>query len=924
MKLQQDAQLDHTLERPDVLSSLVLPLESINAQMHELVGGKAANLGELTRAGFPVPQGFCITTTAYTDGAASANLGPLLDELATVPAEDQVQLRNLAASIRVRLEAAPIASSVAEAVAVAYGKLVHNGAIPMAVRSSATAEDLPFASFAGQQDTYLNIVGIGGVLNVVRSCWASLWTERAVSYRVKNGIDHRKVRIAIVVQRMADAAVAGVLFTANPLTGQRYQAVIDANRGLGETVVSGAVNPDHFVVNKDTYQVVERYLGDKQFMIQPIAGGGTQHVTLTSGQDSACLDDEQIARLTRLGVQVENHYGAPQDIEWAIDGQGQPWLLQARPITTLFPLPAGVAASSENMRVYFCFNVLQGVYGPFTPMGFTALRLMASSFAHCLGFTPRDPLAGPSIVVDAGSRLFLDLTPMLHNQKGLAILKKIMGRLEARSGKILQQLATDPRLVPSHTADKGSSRAALVRRALAVGLRTRLPLYLAQVLACPDRALKRVRRLQDELRAQCELPPNATAQERLNAVEQLLLQNPAAITCNILFTALPAFLLTVLAGKIMGDLATPVERQTVLRALPNNPTTEMDLAIWHMAQQIRQDKDVMHLFLETPLEQLAEQYRAGRLPSFLQACLTKFLSLYGHRGVAEIDLGLPRWSEDPTYILGVLANYLHLDNPALAPDVQFQRGEQEAEAMLVELVQRAKQRGRLRSTLVSFCLRRGRKLSGLREAAKFYLVLVLAGARQLLQPVGLELAQVGRLESAEDIYFVTLLEARQALAGANLHTIVRERRADYEREAGRHHVPRLLLSDGTEPEREMHRASEGGKEGKAHALKGIAASAGVVTAKARVVVNPVGAQLEPGEILVAPSTDPGWTPLFLTASGMVMEMGGPMSHGAVVAREYGIPAVVGVPEAIKHIVTGQIITVDGSTGIVQLEAVQPA
>jgi pyruvate,water dikinase len=281
--------------------------------------------------------------------------------------------------------------------------------------------------------------------------------------------------------------------------------------------------------------------------------------------------------------------------------------------------------------------------------------------------------------------------------------------------------------------------------------------------------------------------------------------------------------------------------------------------------------------------------------------------------VAEIDLGLARWSEDPTHLLGVLANYLQLTNPELAPDVQFARGAQAAQAMVMELTRRARRKGWFYGKLVRFDLQRIRELTGIREVPKYFFILLFARCRALLWPVGEELAQAGRLEKAEDIFFVTLPEARAALAGEDMRTLVRTRRASYEQEMRRRHVPRVLLSDGTEPTAELSTSETG-----ADTLRGTPASAGSITGKARVILEPVGAYLEPGEILVAPSTDPGWTPLFLTAGGLVMEMGGSMSHGAVVAREYGIPAVVGVAGATEHIHTGQMIRVDGSTGSITL------
>ncbi len=377
----QEAQNRKLRESDDAFPALVLPFHWIDASMLSQVGGKAANLGELTCAGLAVPPGFCITTEAYTRAVSGAVLEPILDQLATVQANDRAQLEICAAAARSKLLAIPMPTDIVEAVTRAYRNLASGEPIPVAVRSSATAEDLPFASFAGQQDTYLNIVGIKAVLDAVRRCWASLWSERAVSYRASNAIDQRTVRLAVAVQRMVDAQVAGVLFTANPLTGRRHQAVIDANPGLGEAVVSGAVNPDHFVVNAETGEIIERRPGDKRVVIRSTPGGGTQRIEMTGQMSAFCLTDEQIRDLARLGMQVEAHFGAPQDTEWAIDGSGKLWLTQARPITTLFPLPADAPPPEDTVRAYFSVNVAQGVYGPLTPMGIAALRLLIGSGA---------------------------------------------------------------------------------------------------------------------------------------------------------------------------------------------------------------------------------------------------------------------------------------------------------------------------------------------------------------------------------------------------------------------------------------------------------------------------------------------------------------------------------------------------------------
>jgi pyruvate,water dikinase len=886
----------------------VLFLDDIDYAHLPSVGGKGANLGELTRAGFPVPPGFCITTDAYAQIAERADLTASLAELAG--AAGQAESAQIAAAIRERLLRAPFPQDLADAVRAAYRSLGVGTPIAVAVRSSATAEDLPFASFAGQQETYLNVVGEDALLDAVRRCWSSLWTERAVSYRTSNQIDPRQVRLAVVVQALLDVAQAGVLFTANPLTGRRRQAVIDASAGLGEAVVSGAVNPDHFVVDTASGAIVERRLGDKRVVIAAVPGGGTRRIERAGQSEHASLGDEQIRALAQLGARIEVHYQAPQDIEWAIDTAGKLWLTQARPITTLYPLPAGAPRTDDVLRVYFSVNVAQGVYQPFTPMGIAAVYLLASAAARLAGAHPRvDPgsrEARPGFLVEAGMRLFADITGAMRNPIGRRMLNFMLPFAEARAAVLVRALEADPRLRVSR-----GGRWRVIRGLIAAARRLHLPRYLLQALLRPGAARRRVLRVRQRLERILTIPPGATSLQRLDLIET---RAPAAMMrvvgslAPVMAAGFGAF---GLAGKLLGNLATADERQTVLRGLPANPTTQMDLALWGVAREIAADPDAAALLLESPLGWLVRAYRLGELPPVAQRSLAEFLRTYGHRGVAEIDMGLARWSDDPTHILGVLVNYLRLDDTGLAPDVQFARGAQQADAMVRELARRARRRGRLRGRLVNVCLRRTRQLVGMREMPKFYLVWMLARMRDILRPVADELVGAGRVEQADDLYFLTFADVRTALAGADMRHMVRERRATYAREMQRRHVPRILLSDGSEP-------TAAAASDDPDALRGTPASAGIVTAKARVIHDPVGAHLEPGEILVAPSTDPGWTPLFLTAGGLVMEMGGSVSHGAVVAREYGIPAVVGVAGATERIQSGQTITVDGSTGTIAL------
>jgi phosphohistidine swiveling domain-containing protein len=890
------------------MDALVLDLAAIDSTMLPLVGGKAANLGELIRAGLPVPGGFCLTVHAYRQVAELAEVDALLER---ETADRDARGHELAGKARTALLATRVPQDLADEVARAYSALdrATDPGVPVAVRSSATAEDLPFASFAGQQDTYLNVIGADAVLDAVRRCWASLWTDRAVSYRANAGISHREVALAVVVQRLVHAEVSGVLFTANPVTNRRREAVIEASPGLGEAVVSGAVNPDRFVVGLDAGEVRERRLGDKRLVIRPVASGGTIHLTREPAP-APCLTDAQLRELASLGRKVEDDYGAPRDCEWALDADGAMWLTQSRPITTLYPLPNEPGPPDDGSSVYFCATLAQGLVRPLTPLGLSAFRVLGSGLAELVGVDVPHWLDGPPRLEVAGQRLFVDVTPALTHPLGRRILLLLLGVMEARAAEVLRRLGEDPRF-----GVRRVSPVPLVRTLAGVAWRLRVPLKVLEAVASPRWARGRIRRFGDQLAARLVPPAGATDEQRLDHVLHALHDEVSRVMPRTAPAAGAGFLLLAVAARLLGGALRPGDLAAVLRGLPHNVTTEMDLELWALARRVDSDPMAAAVLRAQPAAELARRYRRGELPSVAQAGMAAFLDRYGHRAVAEIDLGVPRWSEDPTQLFGMLTNYLRLDNLELAPDRQFARAEQSATEAVRRLVRRARRRARWRGWLVSFALRRARELVGLREVPKYYLVLGLASVRRVLAEVGAELVLAGRLTAAEDVEFLRLAEIRRALRGELMSHLAEFRRGEYQLELRRRQVPRVLLSDGTEPEAVSMAPAAGGTDGR---LTGVPASSGSVTGLARVVLDPVGARLEPGEVLVAPSTDPGWTPLFLTAGGLVMEMGGANSHGAVVAREYGIPAVVGVPAATQRIHNGQRLQVNGADGSVTL------
>ncbi|MEV0810333.1 PEP/pyruvate-binding domain-containing protein [Micromonospora sp. NPDC050200] len=795
----------------------VMALSEATTDMVDLVGGKAAGLGELIRRGERVPEGFCVTAEAH------------------------------------RLGVIPQAEIVA-----AYERL---GAGPVAVRSSATAEDLPEASFAGQQDTVLNVTGTAELIAAIGKCWDSLHTVRATAYRDAREIDHQTVRMAVVVQRMVAPVVAGVLFTANPLTGRRGEMAVDAAPGLGTTVVDGAATVDHYVLDGVTRA------------------------------DAGCLTSAQLAELRATGERLQGHFGCPQDAEWAFDGDGVLWLLQSRPITRLFPLPP--ETGKPLPRVYLEFGHAQGMLQPVTPMGMSTLRSQVAAMLASLGVRVE--------IVDIGGRLYGDLTELARSRSSRKRLVKLMAvDFGPRAQAVMQHVLADPRFAPT----KGSTERGAAPGAASLRTAGRAVVGILRALARPDAARIRMFQAIEEMRVGSPAPADLrTAADRLRFLQAPDSENSADA---IMWPIVTGMLAAALPASLLKSVANPDEIHAVLGGMPHNVTIEMDLALWRLAQGACEHRQ---LLLDTPPDELAARYLRGTLPD---VGMDGFLDAYGHRGVAEVDLGVPRWAEDPAPVFAAIANYLRVTDPQQGPDQRFQRAAAAAEAALEELVRRARRRRPVRGTIAGFLLRRARSLAGLREAGKFAVLYPLREKRRQLLLIGADLHGAGLLEQPDDIMFLTLDEAHAAVHRSIDHrATVASRRAVHRRELRRRAVPVALLSDGTDVETVLPAAPA--LDG---TLAGVGASAGRVTGPARVVHDPVTAHIEPGEILVAATTDPGWTPLFLTASALITETGAIMAHGPTVAREYGIPAVICVPDATRTISTGQLVTVDGGAGTV--------
>lgn len=806
----------------------VIDLDAITPDMRAIVGGKAAGLAEVLRAGENVPPGFCLTTGAHRSRE--------------VPEE---------------------------AVAAAYERL--GGTV--AVRSSATAEDLAGASFAGQQDTYLDVQGTDGVLRAIRRCWDSLWTERAVSYRRDFGIPDDSVSMAVVVQRMLEPRTAGVLFTADPVTGTRDTTVVDATHGLGAGVVDGTAHPDHYVRGTDG------------------------HIT---GPDDGCLTRAEVESLHEAGQRLQAAQDGPRDIEWAFDMDGTRWILQSRAVTTLFPLPP----RSEEPRVYLEGGHMQGMLRPFTPMGMSVLRSVADNWVAPFASSSAGARA---LVTDIGGRFYLDVTRLVRTPWIRASLPGAMGLYGPRAGGAFERLLSDPRFTPLPVSPvlTTATRVAVRCLPLAAGvLRGAI-----SSLVDPEGTRQRLFRLGEELSAESDRDPDEPdwSAARLDRSETLQHRASETIT-GMLGPVYAGLVAAMLPRAVLAGIAEEGEVDAVLRGMPHNVTTEMDLDLWRVSRRATDHSD---LFLDRDPEELVAWYHQGRLPDI---GLAGFLERYGRRSAAEIDVGVPRWDEDPTPVFTLLANYLRVTRAAESPDRRFERAARDAERTRADLLARARRRSPWRAAVADFLFDRARELGGLREYPKFVWLYALAESRRELLRVGADLVERGRLERAEDIMFLDLAEADRAVTGEDLRTTVTRRRSEYRRELRRRHVPPLLLSDGTDLEAALPAPDPG--DG---LLVGVPAAPGTATGRVRVIRDPSGASLDPGDVLVAPTTDPGWTPLFMTASALVVETGSTVAHGPTVAREYGMPAVISLRGATEGLRDGQMVTVDGYAGTVRVD-----
>jgi pyruvate,water dikinase len=832
----------------------VLGLAEIDRTQIAAAGGKGANLGELARVeGIDVPAGFCLTTAAFRRVvAADPAVAELLDRLTRVDAGEREEVERASAALRGAVESATISDELTEAVTAALHELGAGAAY--AVRSSATAEDLPGASSAGQHESFLNVVGVDEILRHVRRCWASLHTERAVVYRSRNGVDHRSVQMAVVVQRMVAADAAGVVFTADPVTSNRRVCAIEATVGLAEALVSGRATPD----------------------VYRVRGGVIVEAALAA--DRPVLTEGQIIQLERVARTIEAHFGRPQDVEWCLAGGG--WqIVQSRPITTLFPIPV---RDDDANHVYVSVGHQQMMTEAMRPLGISFWQLTAAIPMYT-----------------AGSRLFVDVGPMLASPARRAAVIEALGKSDPLIGGALQAIADRGGVIPIQPDEPPPPAATPDPIA-------NDPAIVAGLIARNQASVATLRR---EIEGRTGTALLDVILDDVQEMKRLLFvpENLQAIMAGMEAT-------WWLNDHVADWLGEHNVADVLTRSAPGNVTSEMGLALLDVADVIRTRPEVVALLERVEGDRFLDDLDGVPGGGDAAAAIRGYLDRYGMRCVGEIDITRPRWSERPATLVPLILANVRQFEPG-EHERRLEQGRRAASAKEVDLLERLRRLpgGEEKAADTARMIERLRMFIGYREYPKYGMISRYFVYRQALLSEAGRLVAAGVLDAVDDMYYLTFPElqavVRSGVADRGLIGVRRDAfRADRALTP-----PRVFTSDG-----EVVTGSYGRSGGPAGALIGLPVSAGTVEGRARVVTDIAGTAFEPGDILVTTCTDPSWTPVFVSVAGLVTEVGGAMTHGAVIAREYGLPAVVGVEQATALIADGQRIRVHGDGGYVEL------
>ncbi|MFE8697556.1 phosphoenolpyruvate synthase [Cytobacillus sp. FJAT-53684] len=865
------------------MSSLVLGFQEMENTQLFLVGGKGLNLGELSKIeGIQVPEGFCVTTAGYLKAIEqNETFQALLEQLTSLKVEDRDQIGEISRKIRKLILEVEIPTDVVKAVTQYLSLFGVEHAY--AVRSSATAEDLPYASFAGQQDTFLNIIGVDAILQHISKCWASLFTDRAVIYRIQKGFDHSQVYLSVIVQRMIFPKASGILFTADPITSNRKVLSIDASFGLGEALVSGLVSADCYKVRKDT--IVDKRIAAKKLAIYGREEGGTETRQIDEDQQKTqTLTDGQILQLASIGRQIEAHFGFPQDIEWCL-ADDTFYIVQSRPITTLYPIPE---ANDEENHVYVSVGHQQMMTDAMKPLGLSFWLLTT-----------------PAPMRIAGGRLFVDVTLQLASPISRTILLNTMGQHEPLMRDALMNIIERGDFIKSLPND---NKAPIPRRN-----NTDFPVEIGNDPTIVSELIKRSQTSIEELKQNIQTKSGIDLLEFiLEDIQELkrILFDPQS-TAVFMAAQDASTWINENMNKWLGEKNAS---DTLSQSVPNNITSEMGLELMEVADVIRPYPKVIDYLQHVKDDNFLDELVMFDGGEETKDAIIAYLKKYGMRCAGEIDITKTRWSEKPITLVPMILGNIKNFEPN-ASHRKFEQGRRVALKKEQEILDRLKQlpNGEQKAKETKRMIDLIRNFIGYREYPKYGMVNRYFLYKKALLKEAKQLVQEGVIREKEDIYYLTFEELSEVVRTNKLDYAIISKRKDEYKLYEKLTPPRVITSDG-----EIIAGKYKRENLPAKAIQGLPVSSGVIEGRARVILNMEEANLEEGDILVTSFTDPSWTPLFVSIKGLVTEVGGLMTHGAVIAREYGLPAVVGVENATKLIKDGQRIRVHGTEGYIEL------
>ncbi|MBI4830965.1 MAG: hypothetical protein HY801_05305 [Candidatus Lindowbacteria bacterium] len=877
----------------------VVPLFNLRDIDKATAGLKAISLARMKRMGLPVPPGFCILGAASHEhleiNGHVPELKNNLENLKHAPPEER---RSLLSRIRQNIIDAAISPPLSAEIREHYLQLA---AAKVAVRSSATAEDMPGHSFAGLYDTYLGISALPNCLEAVKKCWASLWTERAYDYRTQNGFDHLSADMAVIVQELVTADSAGVIFTADPVSGRTDRIVIEACFGMGEALVSGRVTPDRFELAKKDMRVLSHSLSSSF----PQRRESMNSKEKTGPSSAACIDETTARRLAELAKKVESCFGLPQDIEWAVKGE-EIFLLQSRPITTLKP-----PRTQEDRQIWSNLNSGEVMPDVVTPISWSMVtRMVPLIFNSLLGGIGMDTGANP-IMRQFGGRAYFNLNTMVAIFRCLPGMgkKDITQVFGGDQGRLAETGFVDLAEEDIPTLDFSFLR-----------LITRIPGFMYRIAVFPwkraDRLIAEIEKKAVELR---KIEANYPSEDEILKRVQTAMDDISYVATAVPFAGIGICFFAILeklCQKWLGDQHGVIANR-LLTAVGGMRSAESGLDLWNLAAKAHEHPEVERIIRSCPDWRTAsKQLQSTREGAEFLSSWNDFMERHGHHTRGEIELANARWCETPDYIFKIVQGYLERLGD-IDPIGNHKKAADERKNLEEMCLQRL--RNPLKRAVFSFCMERARRGMLLRENFKNVAVRYLAGVHFVLLGVGERLASRGVLENRDDVFFLALEEVEPVSRGEaafNVKEVVVARRAEHER--NKTITPPKVVIGSFDPDDYVPHDPIASKEN-SELLTGVPVSAGVAVGLARVILKADTTEhVLPGEILVAPFTDPGWTPYFISAAAIVMDQGGLLSHGSIIARECGIPAVVNVGPATKLIKTGQTIEVNGNKGTVRI------